>query len=257
MISGLTISQAAAFAGVTVKTVRHYHRLGLIAEPLRDWSGYRRYGSADLLRLVQVRTLAEAGVPLAEIGEMLEAAPARFAVDLADVDRRLTEQIDALVARRAMLRRLASGKRLLLSERAARLVDRATLLGFPPDYVAMVVDGLVLAKALVPNYDEYLSRVERISEDAQYIALLRRWWEAKAWAPDDPRVARLAEEATAHLLAHPEHLAMLTGLLPQDEAVIRREVLDDYRGKVAPSWVRLSKLLEENLLAAGVQIPGR
>lgn len=61
MADGLTIGQAAAFVGVTIKTVRHYHRLGLVAEPQRDGSGYRRYGSADLLRLVQVRTLAGAG----------------------------------------------------------------------------------------------------------------------------------------------------------------------------------------------------
>jgi MerR family transcriptional regulator, thiopeptide resistance regulator len=35
MTSGLTISQAAAFAGVTVETVRHCHRLGLVDEPAR------------------------------------------------------------------------------------------------------------------------------------------------------------------------------------------------------------------------------
>ncbi|MET4612625.1 DNA-binding transcriptional MerR regulator [Rhodococcus sp. PvR044] len=65
MRNGVTIGQAAAFGGVTVKTVRHYHKLGLVKEPERDSSGYRRYGSAELLRLVQVRTLAAAGVPLA------------------------------------------------------------------------------------------------------------------------------------------------------------------------------------------------
>src|SRR5262245_25546882 len=79
MTHGITIGQAAAFAGVTVKTVRHYHKQGLIEEPRRDNFGYRRYGSADLLRLVQVRTLAAAGVPLAEIGAILDADPDRFA----------------------------------------------------------------------------------------------------------------------------------------------------------------------------------
>ncbi|MDT0466653.1 MerR family transcriptional regulator [Streptomyces gibsoniae] len=50
MTDGITIGQAAAFAGVTVKTIRHYHQNGLIYEPHRDSSGYRRYGTADLLR---------------------------------------------------------------------------------------------------------------------------------------------------------------------------------------------------------------
>ncbi|MFD0268057.1 MerR family transcriptional regulator, partial [Streptomyces sp. NPDC127106] len=75
MTGGVTIGQAAAFAGVTVKTVRHYHQHGLIDEPRRDASGYRRYGSADLLRLIQVRTLAAAGVPLAEVGPRGGAPP--------------------------------------------------------------------------------------------------------------------------------------------------------------------------------------
>lgn len=61
MRGGLTIGHAAAFAGITVKTARHYHRLGLVEEPERDRSGYRRYGSTDLLRLVQARTLVDLG----------------------------------------------------------------------------------------------------------------------------------------------------------------------------------------------------
>jgi MerR family transcriptional regulator, thiopeptide resistance regulator len=104
MRNGLTIGQAAAFTGVTIKTVRHYHWLGLIDEPERDSSGYRRYRSTDLLRLVQVRTLAGAGVPLAKIGAMLDANPERFAAALADVEQHLTDRIDELIERRRTLR---------------------------------------------------------------------------------------------------------------------------------------------------------
>jgi DNA-binding transcriptional MerR regulator len=38
----LTIGQLAAHAGVTVRTVRHYHAKGLLPESERDASGYRR-----------------------------------------------------------------------------------------------------------------------------------------------------------------------------------------------------------------------
>ncbi len=72
MREGFTIGQAAAFAGVTVPMVRNYHQHGLIREPDRDNTGCRRYGSAELLRLVQVRTLAGAGVPLPEITDLLD-----------------------------------------------------------------------------------------------------------------------------------------------------------------------------------------
>ncbi|MYT72366.1 MULTISPECIES: MerR family DNA-binding transcriptional regulator, partial [unclassified Streptomyces] len=124
MAEGLTIGQAASFAGVTIKTVRHYHRLGLLAEPERDGSGYRRYRSGELYRLVQVRTLAAAGVPLAEIGDLLDTDPTTFAATLEDVHRRLTERIDDLVARRDRLHRLDHGDRALLPDRACAVLDR-------------------------------------------------------------------------------------------------------------------------------------
>ena len=61
----LTISQLAAYAGVTVKAVRHYHAKGLLPEPERDHSGYRRYDAQAVVELIRIRTLADAGVPLA------------------------------------------------------------------------------------------------------------------------------------------------------------------------------------------------
>lgn len=54
----LTISQLAAYAGVTVRAVRHYHQIGLLPEPGRDRSGYRTYDGA-VVRLIRIRTLAD------------------------------------------------------------------------------------------------------------------------------------------------------------------------------------------------------
>ena len=71
----LTISQLARYVGVSVRTVRHYHQLGLLAEPERDQSGYRRYGADDVIALKRVSTLARAGVPLARISGLLAAEP--------------------------------------------------------------------------------------------------------------------------------------------------------------------------------------
>ena len=75
----LTISQLAAYAGVTVRAVRHYHAKGLLPEPQRDHSGYRRYDAAAVVELIRIRTLAEAGVPLSRIHELLAADEAAFA----------------------------------------------------------------------------------------------------------------------------------------------------------------------------------
>jgi len=89
----LTISQLATYAGVTVRAVRHYHARGLLPEPDRDRSGYRRYDAAAVVALIKIRTLARAGVPLSRIQDLLAAQDDEFAAAVADVDRRLRAEI--------------------------------------------------------------------------------------------------------------------------------------------------------------------
>lgn len=255
MMTGLTIGQVAAFAGVTVKTVRHYHRLGLVAEPERDDSGYRRYGPDDLLRLVQVRTLAGAGVPLAEIGMMLDADPDRFAAALEGVERQLNDRIDELVARRDTLQRLAQGDRVLLPERACALLDRLPGLGFTADDVALAREGLILVRALVPeSFDDHLVQVEQVLADPVYVGLIKQLWRADEWQPDDPRVDALAGDVADHLIANPSLLAVPTGFLARDDGATRYELLSRHGDERSPTWARLSALIETRLRAAGIGV---
>jgi DNA-binding transcriptional MerR regulator len=257
MRHGVTIGQAAAFVGVTVKTVRHYHKLGLVEEPERDSSGYRRYGSADLLRLVQARTLAAAGVPLAEIGPLLDADAALFAAVLADVERQLDERIEELIGRRDMLHRLADGDRALLPDRAVALLKRMLGLGFPADEVAATREGWVLAKALVPEgFDDYLTHFEHALEDTRLAALGKRVVEAAAWEPDDPRIAEVATAAADHYLADPVLLKTVTGLQARTEAATRYTLIAHHGQAPTPAAARLAELFESKLRAAGVHIPG-
>jgi DNA-binding transcriptional MerR regulator len=256
MKNGVTIGEAAAFAGVTVKTVRHYHRLGLLDEPKRDGSGYRRYVSTDLLRLVQVRTLAGAGVPLAEIGELLDAGPERFAAALADVERRLTAQIDELVERRATLRRLAQGDRVLLPERACAFLDRLVDLGFAPTYVESQREGLVLARALVPeDFDGFLTLLGRRLDDPEFVALSKRSWEAASWAPDDPRLDELATAVADNLLAHHIPDTLPEGFRATPDAGARYGLINRHRASQLPAVARLSMLVDARLRAAGIPLP--
>jgi MerR family transcriptional regulator, thiopeptide resistance regulator len=256
MTDGVTIGRAAAFAGVTVKAVRHYHKHGLIDEPRRDDSGYRRYGTADLLRLVQIRTLAAAGVPLADIGAILDAAPDRFAAALVDVERRLTDRIHELIARRDMLRRLATGDRALLPDRVLAKLDKvAADLGFTADDVTMAREGLVLIRALVPEgFDDYISRVERGLDDPRYLSLIKRMWRAAEWEPDDPRIDELAADMADHYLAHPALLPIPDGLQARTDAAIRYSVLSRHRLERKPAWARLTALVEARLRAAGIDL---
>ncbi|OIJ92328.1 MerR family transcriptional regulator [Streptomyces monashensis] len=258
MRSGVTIGQAAAFVGVTVKTVRHYHKLGLVAEPGRDSSGYRRYGSGELLQLVQVRTLATAGVPLAEIGPMLDADAARFGAALADAERQLTERIDELVARRDTLRRLADGDRALLPDRACAILDRMPGLGFSPDHVAAQREALVLARALVPQgFDGFLTQLEHGLDDPEYIDLAKRGWAAETWEPDDPRIEELATAMADHYLANPALLGDHASLQAWRKASAQYKLINNHREDQAPVAARLTTLTEARLRSAGVPVPHR
>ncbi len=258
MTNGVTIGQAAAFVGVTVKTVRHYHRHGLVDEPERDGSGYRRYGSGELLRLVQVRTLAAAGVPLAEIGPLLDADADDFATTLADVERRLTERIADLTARRDTLHRLAAGDRALLPDRACTILERMPGLGFDPDYVAAQREALVLARALVPDgFDGFLTQLEHRLDDPESVELTKRGWEAETWHPDDPRIEELATAMADHYLANPELLGNPASLRAWSRASAQYELINNHREEQAPIAARLTALTEAKLRSAGVPLPRR
>lgn len=256
MTDGVTIGQAAAFAGITIKTVRHYHKLGLVDEPARDSSGYRRYGSAELLRLVQIRTLAAAGVPLADISPLLDSDAAPFADALADVEQRLTERIADLTAQRDMLHRLTSGDRTLLPDRAVAMLEGMPTLGFTPEDVCIARESFVLAKALVPGgFDDYLTDIERALRDPRFVELTRRSAEVIGWEPDDPRVVDLATDMAEHYLANPEQLRIVTGLQAHTETATRYRLIAHHGEEQDSAAARLAALVETKLRAAGIDIP--
>jgi MerR family transcriptional regulator, thiopeptide resistance regulator len=67
----LTGGGLARATGLTVRTLHHYDRLGLLS-PLRDAGGRRRYGPAEARRLHQIIALRGFGLPLAEIARLFE-----------------------------------------------------------------------------------------------------------------------------------------------------------------------------------------
>lgn len=256
MARGLTIGQAAAFANVTIKTVRHYHRLGLVAEPDRDTSGYRRYGSADLFRLVQVRTLAEAGVPLAEIEDLLDAEPEQFAARMTEVDRRLSERIDALRERQLTLHRLSDGDRALLSDRACSALARFTAYGFGPEFVDSVRESLILLRAITPElHDGFLDQLDERFADPEHIDLLKRSWQARHWDPHDSRIEALATDLAANLLKQREVLERNAATLVDAESTQQYVTIEHHGSDDYPAVVRINTLVTQHLRAAGVPIP--
>ena len=110
----ITIGQLARYVGVSTKTVRVYHDKGLLPEPERDASGYRRYTAQDAVELIKIRTLAEAGVPLAKIRGLRAVPDEAFRRALTKIDDDLTARIGGLRQTQRRLRKLASGNARLL-----------------------------------------------------------------------------------------------------------------------------------------------
>lgn len=109
----LTVKEAADVAGVTPRTVRYYHSVGLLPEPPRDSSGYRRYGGKDVVALVRIARLRALGMPLADIAERM-GDPEDGSPPMTEALRNLADEIDAeigrLAATRDRLRELADSE---------------------------------------------------------------------------------------------------------------------------------------------------
>jgi DNA-binding transcriptional MerR regulator len=74
MNSSYRIGEFAKLAGVTVRALHHYDRIGLL-KPQRGNSGFRLYRPEDLERLEQIAALKFLGIPLQEIKLLLKHGP--------------------------------------------------------------------------------------------------------------------------------------------------------------------------------------
>ena len=147
----LTIGQLASYAGVTIRAVRHYHQIGLLPEPERDASGYRTYDAVAVVRLIRIRTLAEAGVPLARVRELLDADPETFAAATTEIDRQLRAQIRALREHRRRIAQLGTGDSLALPEEVVDYLDRLRATGAPEAIIEPERDAWILMAARYPE----------------------------------------------------------------------------------------------------------
>lgn len=76
MVAGLLrIKEFAREAGVTVRTLHVYDRLGLLKPAALTDAGYRLYGQAELERLEQILALRFVGFNLDQIKELLRESP--------------------------------------------------------------------------------------------------------------------------------------------------------------------------------------
>ena len=100
-----SIGQVASHAGVNVQTIRYYERRGLIPEPDRTQSGYRRYPEEAVRRVGFIKRAQELGFSLNEISDLLKLR-VRSATACATVEKRARSKIAVVEEKIADLRRM-------------------------------------------------------------------------------------------------------------------------------------------------------
>ncbi|MFC9998088.1 MerR family transcriptional regulator [Nocardia sp. NPDC127526] len=239
----LTIGELASYAGVTVRAVRHYHAKGLLPEPERDHSGYRRYDAAAVVELIRIRTLAEAGVPLARVRELLRADPEEFAAAVAEIDERLQAEIRQRERHRERIARLAAGDSLALPPEVVEFLDRMRSLGVDERIVRVERDGWIPLAAHTPERIPELMAHKRAQLAGPLLDFYLTLSRALDRTDSDPMLIELADTTAAYLtrLADEQGEDYVGG----DIASSLAELLDALAFETAPPARRLIELLRE------------
>ena len=240
----LTIGQLASYTGVTVRAVHFYHQKGLLPEPERDASGYRRYHAGAVVELIRIRTLAEAGVPLSRVRELLAADPEEFTAAVEDIDRRLRAEIRQKQEHRRRIARLAAGDSLALPPEAVAYIEHLRCLGFPERMVGLERDAWILVAAQLPEQMPALMSLKRAQLDSPaVIEMYDDLLEAADWDPDDPRLPALADRLVTLIETTSEPWEDAEADFHLDDELVA--LLDEVFLDLVPMARRLLELLEE------------
>lgn len=101
----LKSKQLADLVGVSVRTLRYYHQIGLLDEPRRTSSGYRLYDVDHVLQLLRIKRLANLGLSLDTVKTLLGDLGDRGSRDVLErLDHDLERQIQVLEGKRRTVR---------------------------------------------------------------------------------------------------------------------------------------------------------
>jgi DNA-binding transcriptional MerR regulator len=240
----ITIGQLARYVGVSIKTIRVYHDKGLLPEPDRDASGYRRYGAGDAVDLIKIRTLAEAGVPLARIRDLRSADDDEFQQALHQIDADLATRIRDLRATQTRLRQLADGAVSAVPAEVSEYLAHLREFGFSQRWVTLQSDLWLLVYATQPDTAATLfhDQAQILADPAQRQMFLA-YDRAHDLDPHDPRIDELARQA-----AEATRARYGTGDLPGQD--VNSEIPALIQGAVnasSPAWQRIDTLIRARL----------
>ncbi len=186
-----TVKEVASIANVTVKTLHHYHKVGLLIPAQINESGYRLYGNEELERLQEIMFYRELDFPLEQIKQLLVENSERLAI--------LSGQKELLDAKRQRLDRILQTLEHSISS--------------AKNGVAMIVPDLFRGFATEEEWREALQEQNRHLQKTFNVDLL------ESAEPDVPALNEQAAEAAVFM----EEMAEgLRNGLKADDRTIRR-----------------------------------
>ena len=200
-------SEIARLAGCTVRTLRHYHAIGLLPEPPRGENGYRDYGAEDLARLLRVKRLASLGFSLDRIGEVIEqmdahppdnaGAGASDALD--ELDRELELQIERLQEQRrtiALLKseRLDPALPVRFAQVVRPLIDYKECAITSGEREALLITGHLYTESDTAELERVMEGIHQLGLFEQMKEMSDRFDELSADTPQE-ELDRFVEEA--------------------------------------------------------------
>lgn len=209
MTTRYTVTQLARLSGVSVRTLHHYDEIGLLKPAHVGGNRYRYYGRDELLRLQDILFHRELGVPLAEIGAMLDGETDRLTV----LQRQRSQLAERIELTSDLLRTI--DRRIAELNGEQEMSDKEMYRGFDPkkqeEYETWLIE----------NYGE--SMRERIAEAKVAMDTL---------GPAG-RASRIAEGEEA---AVPLAAAFKAGVEPEDPA--NHPLLARHHQWIAKMWNR-------------------
>ena len=103
--AAMPIGELSRRSGGNIETIRYYERIGLLPQPARA-GRYRRYGLADMRRLIFIRRARALGFTLDEVRALLRLAEAGDETTCAGVQELATRHLTQVKGKIADLQQL-------------------------------------------------------------------------------------------------------------------------------------------------------
>ncbi|MCZ2822621.1 MerR family transcriptional regulator [Modestobacter sp. VKM Ac-2977] len=201
-----TVGELARLAGVTVRTLHHYDRIGLVRPSERTSAGYRSYDAHDLDRLQQVLLYRELGFPLDEVATLLDDPEADPAAHLRRQHRLLRERLERTRAMVAAVEKEMEARQMGISLS-------------PEERFEVFGDWLP---------EEYAAEAEE------------RWGDSDAWAQSQRRTAAMTKEDWLRVKAEGDDVerrfaAALAAGAPADSNAAQ-DLAEEYRQQISRNF---------------------